>query len=124
MIALQHAEDDPSLRALVLRGPVCNMDSVHASAVQTPTLLIHAEQDTALVDAVQTLDRDLAARHKLVRIASTNRLFGDAAGMDRMVNATVEWLVEQLFDEMPLASPDLDGGNGHVGPSRAQASPV
>ena len=123
MIALQHAEDDPSLRALVLRGPVCKMDLVHASAVQAPTLLIHAEEDTQLLNSVQTLDRELASRHRLVRIAHTNRMFPDAVGMDAMVSATVEWLVEQLFGEMPLAR-GIDAGNGHVDSSRAQPTPA
>ncbi len=119
MIALQHAEEDPKLRALVLRGPVCNMTAVHASAVQTPTLLIHAEHDTALLDAVETLNRDLAARHKLVRIDATNRLFNDTAGMDRMVSATVDWLIEQLLDEMPLAR-DLEHQGEHSNQHRSE----
>lgn len=119
MIALQHAEDDPTLRALVLRGPVCNMAAVHASAVRTPTLLIHAEHDTALHDTVATLDRDLAARHKLVRIDATNRLFNDSAGMDRMVSATVDWLIEQLLDETPLAR-DLEHQGEHADQHRSE----
>lgn len=123
MIALQHAEDDPSLRALVLRGPVCNLDNVHASAVQTPTLLIHAEEDTALLDAVQTLDRELASKHKLVRIAHATRLFNDDACRDRMVNATVDWLVEQLFDELPLVRA-ADPQTGHVDDHRSQTAGV
>lgn len=121
MIALQHAEEDSNLRALVLRGPVCNMQSVHASAVQAPTLLIHAEQDTALFDAVISLDRELSVKHKLVRIASSNRLFSDAAGMDSMVSATVDWLVEQLLDEMPLVR-GVEGGNNHASHGHAQTT--
>jgi len=120
MIALQHAEEDSNLRALVLRGPVCKLEAVHAAAVQAPTLLIHAEEDTALQDAVLTLDRELAARHKLVRIAGANRLFDDPAGLDSMVCATVDWLVEQLLDEMPLVR-GLEAGNGHVGDRTADA---
>jgi alpha-beta hydrolase superfamily lysophospholipase len=81
---------------------VCDLQNVHASAVQAPTLLIHADEDTALLDAVQTLDRELATKHKLVRIAHTNRLFNNASSMDNMVNATVQWLAEQLFNELPV----------------------
>lgn len=123
MIALQHAEEDAGLRALVLRGPVCKLEAVHAGAVQAPTLLIHAEQDTALHDAVQALDRDLCVRHKLVRIAGANRLFNDPAGMDNMVCATVDWLVEQLLNEMPVAR-GMEGGIGRVENAKAASAPA
>ncbi len=101
MVALQHAEEDPTLRALVLRGPVGNTDIVHADTVKVPTLLVHADEDIELLEAVETLDRQLAAQHRLLRVANTNRLFSDRASLDSMAGATVDWLAEQLLGDVP-----------------------
>jgi putative phosphoribosyl transferase len=106
LIALHHAEQDSAIRALVLRDPVGNLDFTRPDAVRAPTLLIHAEDDLALLQGVETLDRQLAAQHTLVRVPNTNRLFSDPAGLDRMVCATVDWLTEQLSSgaARPLAA--------------------
>jgi putative phosphoribosyl transferase len=121
MIALQFVEQHPEMRALVLRGPVCHMDAVHASAVQTPTLLIHADLDTALFDSVETLNRDITARHRLVRIANTNRLFDDPTVREAMVTATVNWLTEQLAQPAAIC----DGENkAAIAQHSEQSAPV
>ena len=96
MIALYYAAQVPSVKALVIRGPVCGRETVAARQVKAPTLLIHAESDTALFDSVQTLDREIAAQHQLLRIPNSNRLFSDPISMDLMVSATVDWMVDHL----------------------------
>ncbi|MCI0629920.1 MAG: alpha/beta fold hydrolase [Phycisphaerales bacterium] len=96
MIALHYAAQVPAVKALVIRGPVCGRETVAARQVKAPTLLIHAESDTALYDSVQTLDRELAAQHRLLRVPNSNRLFGDPISMELMVSATVDWLVDHL----------------------------
>ena len=97
LIALHYAAQIPDIKALVIRGPVCGRETVAARMVKAPTLLIHAEQDTALFDAVQTLDREMAASHELLRIANCNRLFNDPISLELMVNATVDWLADHLL---------------------------
>ena len=96
MIALHYAAQFPTIKALVIRGPVCGRETIAARQVKSPTLLIHAESDTALFDSVQTLDRELAAPHQLLRIPNSNRLFSDPISMELMVGATVDWLVDHL----------------------------
>lgn len=123
MTALQFIEQRPEVRALVLRGPVCHMDAVHAANVRTPTLLIHAELDTALFDSVETLNRDIAARHRLVRIANTNRLFDDPAVREAMVNATVTWLTEQLLAE-PVTTREAPPQQAEANARDTQAAPA
>jgi putative phosphoribosyl transferase len=122
MIALQFAEQDAGLRALVLRGPVCNIEAVHANVVQTPTLIIHAEDDTALFDAVDSLNRELAGRHRLVCISHTNRLFDNPACRNAMVGATVDWLVEQLSPQSPVPPPLANASNGTNGTDAANGA--
>jgi pimeloyl-ACP methyl ester carboxylesterase len=104
MIALYYAAQLPAVKALVIRGPVCGRETVAARQVKAPTLLIHAESDTALFDSVQTLDRELGAPHQLLRIANSNRLFSDPISMELMVSATVDWLVDHL--KLSAASQD------------------
>lgn len=96
MIALHYAAQVPLVKALVIRGPVCGRETLAARQVKAPTLLIHAESDTALYDSVQTLDRELAAQHQLLKIPNSNRLFNDPISMELMVTATVDWLVDHL----------------------------
>ena len=97
MIALHYAAQVPSVKALVIRGPVCGRETVAARQVKAPTLLIHAESDTALFDSVQTLDRELAAQHQLLRIPNANRLFNDPISMELMVSATADWMIDHLL---------------------------
>jgi putative phosphoribosyl transferase len=106
MIALHYAAQAPGVQTLVIRGPVCGRETIAARQVKAPTLLIHGESDTALFDAVQTLDRELAAPHQLLRVPNSNRLFSDSISMEMMVSATVDWLVDHLLvtaaDDRPL----------------------
>jgi putative phosphoribosyl transferase len=97
LIALHYAAQIHDLKALVVRGPVCGRETVAARMVKAPTLIIHAEQDTALLDAAETLDREMTAPHELLRIANCNRLFNDPVSLELMVNATVDWLVDHLL---------------------------
>lgn len=97
MIALHYAAQMPRVKALVIRGPVCGRETVAARQVKAPTLLIHAENDTALFDSVQALDRELASPHQLLRIPNASRLFTDPISMEIMVSATVDWLVDHLI---------------------------
>lgn len=103
MIALHYAAQVPSVKSMVIRGPVCGRETQAARLVKAPTLLIHAEGDTALLDSVQTLDRELGAQHQLIRIANSNRLFGDPISMELMASATVDWLADHLL--IPLVEP-------------------
>ena len=111
MIALYYAAQVPAVRAMVIRGPVCGRETLAARHVQASTLIIHAERDTALFDSVQTLDRELAAQHRLLRIPNSNRLFGDPISFETMVNATVDWLMDHLVVEAHLSSASSDAGS-------------
>lgn len=106
MIALHYAAQVPAVKALVIRGPVCGRETEAAHRVKAPTLLIHAESDTALFDSVQELDRELATQHELLRIPNSNRLFGDPISMEMMVNATVDWLVDHLLPAAAKTAPE------------------
>ena len=121
MIALHYAAQVPAVHALVIRGPVCGRETIAARQVKAPTLLIHAESDTALFDAVQTLDRELAAPHQLLRVPNSNRLFSDPISMELMASATVDWLVDHLKistgDERPL--PVVQANTAEVAPQAA-----
>lgn len=97
MIALHYAAQVPHVKAMVIRGPVCGRETVAARHVNAPTLLIHADSDTALFDAVQALDRELASQHQLLRIPNANRLFNDPISLEMMASATVDWLVDHLL---------------------------
>ena len=113
MAALHYAAQVPAVRALVIRGPVCGRETVAARQVSAPTLLIHADADTALFDSVQTLDRELAAPHHLLRIPNSNRLFNDPISMELMVNATLEWMVDHLVI-VPSVHTDLVALEAHA----------
>lgn len=119
MIALHYAAQVPAIKAMVIRGPVCGRETVAARQVKAPTLLIHAESDTALYDSVQTLDRELAAQHTLLRIPNSNRLFSDPISMELMASATVDWLVDHL---VVGAAVGPGGAPGPVGNAAATGS--
>jgi putative phosphoribosyl transferase len=106
MIALHYAAQMPRVKALVIRGPVCGRETIAAHHVTAPTLIIHAEGDTALLDSVETLDRELAAPHRTLRISNSNRLFGDPISMEMMIAASVDWLSDHLIvgRKAPLSS--------------------
>lgn len=105
MIALHYAAQVPGVKSLVIRGPVCGRETEVARHITAPTLVIHGEADTALDDAVRTLDRELAAQHQVLRIPSSNRLFNDPVSMEMMVAATVDWLTDHLLAAAPVGAP-------------------
>jgi putative phosphoribosyl transferase len=97
MIALHFAAIEPTLGALVIRGPVCEHEIDAARRIKAPTLLIHAEQDTALGDSIAAIDNNLAATHHLLVVHNSNRLFGDPISHELMVSASVDWLADHLL---------------------------
>ncbi|MHC5027702.1 MAG: alpha/beta fold hydrolase [Planctomycetota bacterium] len=96
MIALQFAARHPEITSLVIRGPVCGPELSAARHVSAPTLIIHAERDTALRDSVDTIDRTLGATHQLLCIPDSNRLFSDPISREMMIAATVEWMTDHI----------------------------
>ncbi len=96
MIALYYAENQPLIKALVIRGPVCGREIDAARKVTAPTLLIHAERDTALEDPISVLDQELRATHELLRVPNSNRMFDDPVSRELMFSATADWFVDHL----------------------------
>jgi pimeloyl-ACP methyl ester carboxylesterase len=97
LIALHYAARFPAIvKALVIRGPVFGNESEAAHLVTAPTLLIHAEHDTALADCMNLLDRELLVTHEVLRIPESNRMFGDPISRELMVNASVQWMADHL----------------------------
>ncbi len=96
MIALRFAAQEPAVAAMVIRGPVCGEEIEAAHHVKAPTLLIHAQRDTALSESVHALDQQLASPHQLLQIPDASRLFNDPISLELMVSASVDWLVDHL----------------------------
>jgi pimeloyl-ACP methyl ester carboxylesterase len=96
LIALHYAANHPEFGALVIRGPVCTGPVEAAAKVRAPTLLIHAERDTALIDAIEAIDQSLACAHELLRIPQSSRLFNDPISRELMIDASVKWLADHL----------------------------
>jgi putative phosphoribosyl transferase len=96
LTTLRFAAEQPAVRALVIRGPVCGGEIEAARLVRAPTLLIHAERDLALLAGVEALDRELAATHELLSIPDSGSTFGDPVSRELMVSASVDWLVDHL----------------------------
>lgn len=96
LTTLQMAASEPLLGALVLRGPMIGDERELARQVRAPTLVIHAEGDTALLEGVDILEEHLGATHECMRIPKSNRLFNDPISMELMINASVEWLADHL----------------------------
>lgn len=107
LISLHYAAKQPAVRTLVIRGPICGKEVDAASKVHAPTLLIHAEFDSALRDSIEAINRALSGRHELMRIADSNRLFGDPVSLELMVSASVDWLVDHLLEGLKTSSMDL-----------------
>lgn len=128
MVALHYAAQQPMVKTMVIRGPICGREITAADKIHAPTLLIHAERDTALAEPIETLDREIGAAHELLRIPDSNRLFGDPISLELMVNASVQWLADHLL----ALPPSRDAVNPAGGPStaanaeanQAQQSPV
>ena len=96
MIALYYAANQPLIRALVIRGPVCGREIDAARKVTAPTLLIHAERDTALEDPISVLDQEMRATHELLRVPNSNRMFDDPVSRELMISASADWFVDHL----------------------------
>ena len=96
MLALAYAAARPEIAALVIRGPVCGEEIGAAANVHAPTLLVHAERDTALNSSIEALDSQLASSHQLLRIPDCNRLFSDPISLELMIDASVHWLQDHL----------------------------
>jgi putative phosphoribosyl transferase len=109
MIALLYAAQQPLVKVMVIRGPICGREMAAARKVTAPTLIIHAERDTALEGPVEVLNRELSVTHELLRIPDSNRLFNDPVSMELMVNASVEWLADHLL-AIPATSPSSEVG--------------
>ncbi|MCL4209050.1 MAG: hypothetical protein KJZ68_00150, partial [Phycisphaerales bacterium] len=93
------------LGALVIRGPIFGGEVDAASAIKAPTLLIHGESDKSLYPDVARINELLGARHRLLQIPESNRLFSDPISFELMVNASVDWLVDYLKYFRPVEPP-------------------
>ena len=80
---------------------MCGEEVEAAGRVKAPTLLIHAERDTALSAGVHDLDQRLAAAYELLEIPESSRQFNDPVSMELMVSASVDWLVDHLGARAP-----------------------
>lgn len=96
MIALHYAAQQPMVKTLVIRGPICGKEVAAARKVTIPTLLIHAEHDLDLQEPVEAINRSLAGSHELLVIPDSNRLFGDPISRELMIGATVDWFADHL----------------------------
>ncbi|QOJ18807.1 MAG: alpha/beta hydrolase [Phycisphaeraceae bacterium] len=105
LVALEFASREPRLGALVIRGPICGGEVDAASAIKAPTLLIHGESDKSLYPDVARINELLGARHRLLQIPESNRLFSDPISFELMVNASVDWLVDYLKYFRPVEPP-------------------
>ena len=115
MIALCFAASTSDVAALVLRGPVFDRDLREARQVTAPTLLIHAERDTALADTAGAIARELTCTHELLKIPESNRLFNDPISRELMVSASVDWLADHLTTASSAAAPTIE--TNRIGPS-------
>lgn len=107
MISLHFAAMEPTVASLVIRGPVCGREVDAARKIKAPTLIIHAEHDTALGESVAAINDNLAATHQMLVVHNSNRLFNDPISHELMVSASVDWLADHLLDS-PVASALID----------------
>jgi dienelactone hydrolase len=96
MLVLNLAVEDPSVKAVVVRGPMSGKEIEAAAHVKAPTLLIYAEQDAEYARSDKELRGELRACHEILEIQDATRLFTDAISREMMVGATVDWLVDHL----------------------------
>ncbi len=115
MIALCFAATTSDVVTLVLRGHVFDRDLREARHVTAPTLLIHAERDTALADTASAIARELTCTHELLKITDSNRLFNDPISRELMVSASVDWLADHLTAASSAAVPTIE--TNRAGPS-------
>lgn len=108
MIALCFAASTSDVVALVLRGLVCDRDLHEARRVTAPTLIIHAERDTALSETADELARVLTCTHELLKVPDSNRLYNDPISRELMVSASVDWLADHLRAASGPAAPSIE----------------
>ncbi len=101
MVALRFAVEQPKIAAMVIRGSVGAEEIAAAGRVKAPTMLIHAERDTALSKGAHDADEKLAAPHQLLEIPESSPQFNDPVSMELMVSASVDWLVDHLSARAP-----------------------
>ena len=104
MVALRFCVEQPAVKALVIRGPVCGEEVEAARGIKAPTLLIHAERDARLREGVEALNRELASSHRLLEIPESDRLFNDPISRELMVSATIDWLTDHLGPTPPVVA--------------------
>ncbi len=90
---------------MVIRGPLTGGEIRAARTVESPTLLIHGENDPELTGLVQSLDDELPSIHRLLVIPESNRWFNDPVSLELMVSASVDWLVDHLAGTGPTPEP-------------------
>jgi putative phosphoribosyl transferase len=129
MLALLYAAQQPLVKAMVIRGPICGEEVEAARTIVAPTLVIHGEYDSItggpgkpLEETVKALDERLAARHEVLRIAHSNHLFSDPISRELMVSATVDWMVDQLPG--PAAKAEPAGKAPAIDGQRSEAAPM
>ena len=98
-VALDVAAKTDKLKAIVVRGPICQGELPPADQINSPTLMIHCEDDTALLHDVEELDQSISVTHRLLRIPDCNRLFNDPISRELMINASVDWFSDHLLNK-------------------------
>lgn len=119
MIALHYAAQQPLVKTLVIRGPICGKEVAAARKVTIPTLLIHAEHDLDLQEPVEAINRSLAGSHELLVIPDSNRLFGDPISRELMIGATVDWFADHLRTDYVSASGPAASAASASGPTQS-----
>ena len=95
-LVMDLAAEDPRIRAVVARGPMCGTEVESAMKLKVPTLLIYAEQDLAIDATARELATRLPSIHQRVEIPDASRVFNDQISREMMVSASVDWLVDHL----------------------------
>jgi putative phosphoribosyl transferase len=120
ILALTLAREDPDIRAVVIRGPMCGDELKVAESVKAPTLLIYADQDPGFA-SVRDREHPLPSTHQTLEIPDSTRLFVDPISRELMFGATVDWLYDKLT---PLPMGDLDESESGPGPGSETTLPA
>lgn len=107
-LVMDLAAQDPGVRAVVARGPMCGTEVETAMHLRVPTLLIYAEQDVAVDAATRELASRLPSIHQRVEIPDASRVFNDQISREMMVSASVDWLVDHLTPLPPESDTPTD----------------
>jgi putative phosphoribosyl transferase len=94
--ALRFAAKEDRIAAVAVRGPILDGDTRFASKINAPTIVLHAERDSALAADALELDQKLGALHELHRIPDCTRLFDDPISRELMVSASADFLSHYL----------------------------